>query len=83
MFKNFTKRYTNADIKIQYLCLHIKINRVYEMFFKHNAAWKLSKYGAFSGPYFPIFRMNAGKYRPEKTPWLGTFYAVYRKYRIC
>ena len=29
----------------------------------------VSKYGVFSGPYFPISR-------PEKTPYLGTFQAV-------
>ena len=32
-------------------------------------AWKVSKYGVFSGPYFPVFR-------PEKSPYLDTFYAV-------
>ena len=32
-------------------------------------AWKMSKYGVFSGP-------NTGKYGPEKTPHLDTFYAV-------
>ena len=30
----------------------------------------LSKYGVFSGP-------NAGKYGPEKTPYLDTFHAVF------
>ena len=41
-------------------------------------AWKVSKYGIFSGPYFPAFGLNthAGKYRPEKTPYLDTFHAV-------
>ena len=39
-------------------------------------AWKVSKYGVFSGLYFPVFRLNTGKYGPEKTPYLGTFYAV-------
>ena len=33
---------------------------------------KVSKYGIFSGPYFPVFGLNAeiygGKYGPEKTP---------------
>ena len=33
-------------------------------------AWKVSKYGVFSGP-------NAGKYGPEKTPYLDTFHADY------
>ena len=31
--------------------------------------WKLSRYGVFSGPYFPVFG-------PEKTPYLDTFHAV-------
>ena len=46
----------------------------------------MSKYGVFSGPYFPEFRLNTerygvfspnrGKYGPEKTPYLDTFHAV-------
>ena len=32
-------------------------------------AWKVSKYGVFSGP-------NTGKYEPEKTPSLDTFLKV-------
>ena len=38
----------------------------------------MSKYGAFSGPYFPVFG-------PEKTPYLDTFHAVlslHLKYRF-
>ena len=35
-----------------------------------DAVFKVSKYGAFSDPYFPIFGLNtelsAGKYGPEK-----------------
>ena len=27
---------------------------------------KVSKYGVFSGPYFPVFGLNTGKYVPEK-----------------
>ena len=34
----------------------------------------MSKYGVFSGPYFPVFGLNTGKYGPEKTPYLDTFY---------
>ena len=56
-------------------------------------AWKVSKYGFFSGPYFPVFGLNAeiysksvnlrihpnrGKYGPEKTPYLDTFHTVKR-----
>ena len=33
---------------------------------------------SFSGPYFPVFTPNAGKYGPEKTPYLDTFHAVRR-----
>ena len=46
----------------------------------------MSKYGVFSGPYFPaiglnteryeVFSANAGKYGPVKTPYFETFYAV-------
>ena len=31
----------------------------------------------FSGPYFPVFALNTGKYGPEKTLSLGTFHAVF------
>ena len=44
------------------------------------------KSGVFSGPYFPtfglnterytVFSPNAGKYGPEKSSYLDTFYAV-------
>ena len=36
----------------------------------------MSKYGVFSGPYFPVFSPNTGKYGPEKTPHLDIFHAV-------
>ena len=32
---------------------------------------------SFSGLYFPVFRLNTGKYGPEKTPYLDTFHVVY------
>ena len=41
-----------------------------------NTAWKLSKYGVFSGPYFSGFGQNAGKYGPEKTSYFTTFHVV-------
>ena len=31
------------------------------------------KYGVFSGPYFPVFSPNTGKYEPEKNSALGHF----------
>ena len=42
--------------------------------------WKVSKYGFFSDPYFPVFSPNTGKHRPEKTPYLGTFHVVKKNY---
>ena len=39
-----------------------------------NTAWKLSKHGVISGPYFPVLGLNTGKYRPEIT---HTFHAVH------
>ena len=43
---------------------------------RYYTAWKVSKYGVLSGPYFPVFSPNTGKYGPEKTPYLDTFHAV-------
>ena len=39
-------------------------------------AWKVSKYGVISGPYFPVFSPNVEKYGPDITPYLETFHAV-------
>ena len=39
-------------------------------------AWKVSKYGVISGPYFPVFSPNSGQYGREITPYLDTFHAV-------
>ena len=44
--------------------------------FKLHIAWRVSKYGVFSGQYFPVFSPNTGKYGPEKTPYLDTFHEV-------
>ena len=42
-------------------------------------AWKVSKYEVFSGPYFPVFGLNTGKYEQEKIPYLDTFHTVSKK----
>ena len=39
-------------------------------------AWKVSQYGVISGPYFPAFGLNTGKYGPEITQYLDTFHAL-------
>ena len=41
-----------------------------------DTAWKVSKYGNFSGPYFPVFRPNTEKYGPQKPPYMNTFHAI-------
>ena len=48
--------------------------------FNKYTAWEVSKYGVFSGPYFPVFSQNTGKYGPEETPYLDTFHAVIAKF---
>ena len=41
-----------------------------------HTAWKVSKYRVISGPYFPVFGLNTGKYGPEIIPYLDTFCIV-------
>ena len=38
----------------------------------------MSKNWVISGPYFPVFSQNTGKYGSEITPYLDTFHAVLR-----
>ena len=45
-------------------------------YFGEFTAWKVSKYLVISGPYFPVFSPNRGKYGPEITPYLDSFHAV-------
>ena len=40
-------------------------------------AWKVSKYGVISGPYFAVFSPNTGKYGPEITSYLDTLRSVF------
>ena len=51
-------------------------NRLSDRHFNTFFPEKVSKDGVFSGPYFPVFSLNARKYGPEKTPYLDTFHAV-------
>ena len=41
----------------------------------------MSKYEVISGPYFPVFGLNSGKYGPGIVPYLGTFHAVNYNFR--
>ena len=53
---------------IKLLQLQLKVEK--------KTAWKVSKYEVFSGPYFPVFGLNTGKYGPGKTPYLDTFHVL-------
>ena len=44
---------------------------------QYDIAWKIFRYGDFSGPDFPVFSLNTRKYGPEKNVHLDTFYAVW------
>ena len=65
---------------IQYLAYQVcsipKVNAVIVFYTVIITAWKVSKYGVISGPYFPVFGLNTGKCGPEITPYLDTFHAV-------
>ena len=44
--------------------------------FTEITVWKKSKYGVFSGSYFPVYGLDTEKYGPEETPYLDSFHAV-------
>ena len=44
----------------------LPVNAFFDNFCAANTAWKVSEDGIFSGPYFPVFSPNTGKYVPEK-----------------
>ena len=72
-FENFSKNSGFSAWDRILLNKEIIISRI-TFFTEVVTAWKVSKYGVFSGPYFPafglnteyIFSPNAGKYGPEK-----------------
>ena len=52
------------------------IHFVVERFPEQHTVWKKPKYGVFSGPYFLVFGLNAGKYGPGKAPYMDTYHAL-------
>ena len=46
-----------------------------------NTSITLSRYGVFSGPYFPTFSPNTRKYGLERNPYLDTFHVVLKMRR--
>ena len=70
-------------------CMVIQMTLIsdpFRLWFIFNTSRKMSKYGDFSGLYFPAFRLkteryevfsrNAGKYGLENTLYLDIFYTV-------
>ena len=70
------KTFGSSNIYIQSVYVYFS---VIIFIFPLITAWKVSKYGVFSDPYFPVFSPNTGKYGPEITPYLNTFHAVHVK----
>ena len=72
------------------LAKHLISNRSETRFLQWCNAWKESKYGIISGPYFPVFGLNTvsafstntGKYGQEITPYLDNFHAVSLDYYL-
>ena len=58
--------------------IHEKFKHKLSIFsgWKIHTALKVSEYGVFSDPYFPVFGLNTGNYGPEKTSYFDTFHAV-------
>ena len=54
----------------------------YSTIYSTYTAGKVSKYGVISGPYFPVFGLNTGKYGPEITAYLDTFHALIIQYAV-
>ena len=52
-------------------CFSFEMNlpNIQDRYCKNSTAWKVSKYGVFSGPCFPAFG-------PDKTPYLDTFHTM-------
>ena len=51
-------------------------------FVSASTAWKVSKHRVISGPYFPVFSPNTGKYGPDITPYFDIFYAALTKVQL-
>ena len=69
--------YRNQSCNLLYQFVSLRLNNVSEIILPwppyNTLLWKVSKCGVCSGPYFPVFSRNTGKYGPEKTAYLDTF----------
>ena len=90
LFHRTQKIKTLLSYRESYLSLiTLETMRFFNTKHRGNTVWKVSKYGVFSGPYFPAFGMNTEKYgvslciqskcrkiRTRKTPNTDIFQAV-------
>ena len=73
-FYDFSKKYQDSN---QFFFLLVETGHgKHRKLIMTYTAWKISKYGVISGPYFPAFSLKIGKYEPEITSYLDTFHAV-------
>ena len=59
--------YVDPDLAKKQCNLHKKATKWRE---------KCSNTEFFSGPHFPVFGLNTGKYEPEKTLYLDSFHSM-------
>ena len=55
---------------------HERVKQLFTGVLRNLHCVKSVKYGVVSGPYFPVFRMNAGKCEPETASHLDTSRSV-------
>ena len=79
-YGNFNIFLSIAVVVMHLILLNSGVNRKFTIAY---TAWKVPEYGLFSGPYFPVFGLNAeiysvnaGKYAAEETPYLDNFRTV-------
>ena len=79
-YGNFNIFLSIAVVAMHLILLNSGVNRKFTIAY---TAWKVPEYGLFSGPYFPVFGLNAeiysvnaGKYAAEETPYLDNFRTV-------
>ena len=68
------RSFESRNTSIQKECCVIYIFHSTILIFNVATAWKVSKDGVFSGPYFTVFSPKTGKCGTEKTPYLDTFF---------
>ena len=65
------RHHSNTDESLKLL------DKVIISYVNSDTVSKVSKYGVISSLYFLVFSPNTGKFGPEITPYLDTFYAVW------